>query len=59
MEWLGLQLFADLPATGRIVIDCRHEPFLVLLAYLVACAACFASRLARRRALDSGELPTL
>ena len=43
MEWLGLQLFADLPATGRIVIDCRHEPFLVLLAYFVACAACFAT----------------
>lgn len=43
MEWLGLQLFADLPATGRIVIDCRHEPFLVLLAYTVACAACFAT----------------
>jgi len=43
MEWLGLQLFADLPATGRIVIDCRHEPFLVLLAYFVASAACFAT----------------
>lgn len=43
MEWLGLQLFADLPATGRIVIDCRHEPLLVLLAYFVACAACFAT----------------
>ena len=43
MEWLGLQLFADLPATGRIVIDCRHEPFLVLLAYTVACAGCFAT----------------
>ncbi|WP_139138884.1 MHYT domain-containing protein, partial [Pseudomonas sp. NBRC 111141] len=43
MEWLGLQLFADLPAFGHIVIDCRHEPFLVLLAYFVACAACFAT----------------
>lgn len=43
MEWLGLQLFTDLPATGRIVIDCRHEPFLVLIAYVVACAACFAT----------------
>ena len=43
MEWLGLQLFTDLPATGRIVIDCRHEPFLVLLAYFVASAACFAT----------------
>ena len=43
MEWLGLQLFVDLPATGRIVIDCRHEPVLVLLAYFVAGAACFAT----------------
>ncbi|WDM58258.1 EAL domain-containing protein [Pseudomonas sp. NEEL19] len=43
MEWLGLQLFADLPATGRILLDCRHEPLLVLLAYVVACAACFAT----------------
>jgi diguanylate cyclase (GGDEF)-like protein len=43
MDWLGLQLFADLPATGQIVLDCRHEPFLVALAYLVVCAACFAT----------------
>ncbi|MDF0731237.1 bifunctional diguanylate cyclase/phosphodiesterase [Pseudomonas entomophila] len=43
MEWLGLQLFAELPTTGQIVLDCRHNPFLVLLAYLVACAACFAT----------------
>ncbi|MNO65038.1 Phytochrome-like protein cph2 [compost metagenome] len=43
MEWLGLQLFSDLPASGRIIIDCRHDPLLVLLAYFVACAACFAT----------------
>ncbi|MFB4394126.1 MULTISPECIES: putative bifunctional diguanylate cyclase/phosphodiesterase [unclassified Pseudomonas] len=43
MEWLGLQLFAELPTTGQIVLDCRHNPFLVLIAYLVACAACFAT----------------
>ncbi|WDY59162.1 putative bifunctional diguanylate cyclase/phosphodiesterase [Pseudomonas sp. PSKL.D1] len=43
MEWLGLQLFAELPATGRIVIDCRHEPLLVLIAFAVASAACFAT----------------
>src|SRR5690606_8849177 len=43
MEWLGLQLFAELPTSGQIVLDCRHEPFMVVLAYAVACAACFAT----------------
>ncbi|AXM96115.1 putative bifunctional diguanylate cyclase/phosphodiesterase [Pseudomonas plecoglossicida] len=43
MEWLGLQLFAELPVTGRIVIDCRHEPLLILIAVAVASAACFAT----------------
>lgn len=43
MERLGLQLFADLPAGGQIILDCRHNLFLVLLAYAVACAGCFAT----------------
>lgn len=43
MEWLGLQLFADLPETGQIVIDCRHEPLLILIAFAVAGAGCFAT----------------
>ncbi|WP_449431513.1 putative bifunctional diguanylate cyclase/phosphodiesterase [Pseudomonas putida] len=43
MEWLGLQLFTALPAAGRIAIDCRHEPLLILIAYTVACAGCFAT----------------
>jgi diguanylate cyclase/phosphodiesterase len=43
MDWLGLQLFTELPVTGRIVIDCRHEPLLVLIAFAVASAACFAT----------------
>ncbi|WP_085675271.1 MULTISPECIES: bifunctional diguanylate cyclase/phosphodiesterase [unclassified Pseudomonas] len=43
MEWLGLQLFTELPVTGRIVIDCRHEPLLILIAFAVASAACFAT----------------
>ncbi|WP_028633201.1 putative bifunctional diguanylate cyclase/phosphodiesterase [Pseudomonas parafulva] len=43
MEWIELRLFADLPATGHVVMDCRHEPVLVLLAYLVAWAGCFAT----------------
>nr|WP_314615207.1 EAL domain-containing protein [uncultured Pseudomonas sp.] len=43
MEWLGLQLFAELPVSGRIVMDCRHEPLLILIAFAVASAACFAT----------------
>ncbi|WP_060485939.1 bifunctional diguanylate cyclase/phosphodiesterase [Pseudomonas sp. NBRC 111123] len=43
MEWLGLQLFTELPVSGRIVIDCRHEPLLILIAFAVASAACFAT----------------
>ncbi|WP_313301931.1 EAL domain-containing protein [Pseudomonas sp.] len=43
MEWLGLQLFAGLPAHGQIVMDCRHEPLLIVIAFAVASAACFAT----------------
>ncbi|MBA1203337.1 EAL domain-containing protein [Pseudomonas capeferrum] len=43
MEWLGLQLFADLPTSGQIVLDRHHDPLLILLAYAVACVGCFAT----------------
>ncbi|MGF6594244.1 putative bifunctional diguanylate cyclase/phosphodiesterase [Pseudomonas sp. 2835] len=43
MEWLGLQMLAELPATGQILLDCRHNPYLVLLAFLIACAGSFAT----------------
>ncbi|MCQ3015541.1 EAL domain-containing protein [Pseudomonas tremae] len=43
MEWLGLNMFAGLPADGQVLIDCSHNMFLVALAYGVACAACFAT----------------
>ena len=43
MEWLGLQLFSGLPTTGQIILDCRHNPYLVLLAFAVASIACFAT----------------
>ncbi|MEN8640077.1 putative bifunctional diguanylate cyclase/phosphodiesterase [Pseudomonas sichuanensis] len=43
MEWLGLQLFSGLPTTGQIILDCRHNPYLVLLAFAVASTACFAT----------------
>ncbi|KPC12966.1 GGDEF domain/EAL domain protein [Pseudomonas syringae pv. maculicola str. M6] len=43
MEWLGLNMFAGLPADGQLLVDCSHNLFLVALAYGVACAACFAT----------------
>lgn len=43
MERLGLHLFDTLPTTGQIILDCRHDPLLVLLAYGIACIACFAT----------------
>ena len=43
MEWLGLHFFTELPANGHLLLNCSHNPFLVLLAYLVACAAGFGT----------------
>ncbi len=41
MEWLGQHFFSELPESGHLLLNCSHNPFLVLLAYLVACAAGF------------------
>lgn len=43
MDWLGLHFMTELPGTGQVILDCSHNPFLVLLAYLVACTASFAT----------------
>ncbi|MCY1394295.1 Phytochrome-like protein cph2 [compost metagenome] len=43
MVWLGLHLSTVLPSTGQVLLDCRHNPFLVLLACLVAWAGSFAT----------------
>jgi len=43
MEWLGLQFVAELPESGQVILNCTHNPLLVLVAYLVACAASFAT----------------
>ncbi|AZE65762.1 diguanylate cyclase/phosphodiesterase [Pseudomonas synxantha] len=43
MEWLGQHFFTDLPDSGHLLLNCSHNPFLVLLAYLVACAAGFGT----------------
>lgn len=43
MDWLGLHFLTELPDNGQVVLQCSHNPVLVLLAYLVACAASFAT----------------
>ncbi|WP_018926888.1 putative bifunctional diguanylate cyclase/phosphodiesterase [Pseudomonas umsongensis] len=43
MEWLGLHFMTGLPDSGQVILNCTHNPFLVLLAYLVACTAGFAT----------------
>ncbi|WP_305889176.1 MULTISPECIES: bifunctional diguanylate cyclase/phosphodiesterase [unclassified Pseudomonas] len=43
MEWPGLHFLTELPESGQVVLNCTHDPFLVLLAYLVACVGSFAT----------------
>lgn len=42
MEWLGLPFITGLPDSGQVILSCTHNPFLVLLAYVVACVGSFA-----------------
>ncbi|MFF7708794.1 diguanylate cyclase domain-containing protein [Pseudomonas sp. NPDC007930] len=43
MDWLGIQWGAALPAPGFVFLDAQHQPALVALAYLVACAGSYAT----------------
>jgi diguanylate cyclase (GGDEF)-like protein len=43
MDWLGLRFTGALPEQGQMLLHCTHDPFLVLLAYVVACAGSFAT----------------
>ncbi|MHC8355417.1 putative bifunctional diguanylate cyclase/phosphodiesterase [Pseudomonas sp. LB3P81] len=43
MELLGLHFTTQLPENGQVILNCAHNPFLVSLAYVVACAAGFAT----------------
>ncbi|MHC8288349.1 putative bifunctional diguanylate cyclase/phosphodiesterase [Pseudomonas sp. XS1P51] len=43
MEWLGLHFITELPVSGQVILNHTYDPFLVLLAYLVACAGSFAT----------------
>ncbi len=43
MDWLSLHFTSALPESGQVILDCFHDPLLVLLAFLVACAGSFAT----------------
>ena len=43
MEWLGLQFIGDNTTDGQLLMTSSHNPYLVVLAFLVACAACLAT----------------
>jgi len=43
MDWLGLHFITELPVNGQVILECTHNPILVMVAYLVACAASFAT----------------
>jgi diguanylate cyclase (GGDEF)-like protein len=43
MDWLGLRFTGAIPEQGQMLLHCSHDPFLVLLAYIVACAGSFAT----------------
>lgn len=58
MEWLGLHFVTELPARGQVILDCTHNPLLVLAAYLVACAASFATLDMAERVVHAEDLPS-
>ncbi|WP_044871554.1 bifunctional diguanylate cyclase/phosphodiesterase [Pseudomonas sp. LFM046] len=39
MDWLGLHFNSELPADGQVLLNCTHNSWLVLLAFLVASGA--------------------
>lgn len=43
MDWLNVHFSSAMPAGGQLLLECSHNPYLVLLAYLVACTASFAT----------------
>ncbi|WP_332762377.1 putative bifunctional diguanylate cyclase/phosphodiesterase [Pseudomonas koreensis] len=56
MEWLGLHFVTELPERGQVILDCTHNPLLVLAAYLVACAASFATLDMAERVVHAEDL---
>jgi diguanylate cyclase (GGDEF)-like protein len=43
MDGLGLRFLGELPISGQLVLGCGHNPFLIMLAYVIACAGSFAT----------------
>ncbi|WP_052081032.1 bifunctional diguanylate cyclase/phosphodiesterase [Pseudomonas sp. ML96] len=43
MDWLGLRFFTAVPEGAQILLDCSHVPGLVVLSYVVACLAGYAT----------------
>jgi len=43
MQWPDVYFTTQLPESGQVILNCTHNPLLVLLAYVVACAAGFAT----------------
>jgi len=43
MDWLGLRFLTTVPDGSQILLNCKHTPELVVLAYLLACTAGYAT----------------
>ncbi|HSX70907.1 MAG TPA: diguanylate cyclase, partial [Pseudomonas sp.] len=43
MDWLGLRFFTAVPDGAQLLLDCSHSLELVVLSYLVACVAGYAT----------------
>ncbi|MBD1551389.1 diguanylate cyclase domain-containing protein [Pseudomonas typographi] len=54
MEWLGLHLGTVVPPPGYQVLYAYHQPALVAVAYLVACAGSFATLDINERIYQAG-----
>ncbi len=58
MDWLGLRFATELPADGQVLLDCTHDSWLVLLAFLVAsgagyCAFAMAERVSHAQQAET------
>jgi diguanylate cyclase (GGDEF)-like protein len=56
MEWMGLHFTTSLPVSGQVILNCTHNQFLVVLAYLVACVGCFATLDMAERVVHAEQL---
>lgn len=43
MEVLSIRFLGDLPAHGQLLLECRHDPWLMLLSYVIATVGSLAT----------------